>query len=201
MSVSYTQNCKKDFIGDIERSYWQSKKKFDKIIKKSIEKDNLLKSADFDNFLIINIPVIVGKKTKGIEINKANFFCHLNSKKIEFDEAVILKESTVLGIVTQCPGVGCKYEFNSKSPYIDLHIRPLVRKLTEIRPDIVLSIYHIPNAYWYIKNGELSVLAFEKDEGLITDIRTYKAEEYIQSLSEEDVNSFLYFTRTKVISY
>ncbi len=194
----YAQNCKEDFIENIEKNYRQSKKKFDRIIKKSMQETNLSKSVNFTDFTIINIPVIVGRRAREINVDKTHFFCHLNNKNIEFDEAVILSDSTFLGIVARCPGSDCKYSFYSKTPHVELYIKPLVKEIIEINPDFIFNIYHITNAYWYIKNGKLNVLTFENNSGQITNIKIHKAEEYIQSLSEEDIRAFLYFTRKKV---
>ncbi len=199
-SFSYAQNCNIDLIENIEQTYKKSKNKFDRIISRSLKKNSQLESVNFDDLTTIYIPVSVGKRTKGLAVNKANFLCHLNVKVMEFDEAVILKDSVVLGIVTQCPEACCKYKFVNESPHIDLFIDPLVKKLIEIRPSIIFSIYHISDAYWYIKDDELKVLAFEKNNSKSTKLKIYQAEDYIQSLSEEQINSFLYFKKVKVIS-
>lgn len=201
MNISYAQNCKDDFIENIEQTFKKSTSKFDKIISRSLKKSSKLKSISIDNYTSIYIPIIVGEKTKGVKVNKENFLCHLNVKEMEFYEAAILKDSIVFGIVTPCPEACCKYKFVNNSTYIDLFIRPLVKKLIEIRPSIIFSIYHISDAYWYIKDGELKVLAFEHNNNKPTDPKIYKAEEYIQSLSEEQVNSFLYFKKVKEVSY
>ncbi|MBN2772867.1 MAG: hypothetical protein JXR31_01370 [Prolixibacteraceae bacterium] len=201
LGFSYAQNCKDNFIENVEQTYNKSKSKFGRIISKSENKSSQFKSVNFDNLTTIYIPIIVSKKAKGIKVNKENFLCNLNVKEMEFNEAAIIKDSVVFGIVTQCPEDCCKYKFVNNSPYIDLFVKPLVEKLIEIRPCIIFSIYNITDAYWFIKDSELKVLVFETNESNSTDLKIYKAEEYIYSLSEEQINSFLYLKRVKVISY
>ncbi len=201
LNEGYAQNCKGSFIDAIEHTYNKSKKKFDRISEKSIIKSNKSKSIFFDDYKIMNIPVIVGEERKGVKINKENFFCHLNVKRMEFDESLISKDSTLLGIVRECPGTDCRYELDDTSPRFNIFMRPLASKLSSIKPDIIFSIYHITNSYWYLKDGELKVLSYENENGYIINIKICDAEEYIHSLTEEQISSFLHFEKTRVISY
>jgi len=199
ISFGYAQNCKNAFIEEVEHTYNESMRKFDKITLKSLKKSQIRSSAE--DFFTIHIPVIVGKESKGVKVNKENFLCHLNVKKMEFYETIVLKDSSVIGMVLEFPTSYFDYKFDDDSPLIDLVIKPLVKKLIKIKPDIIFNIYHISDAYWYIKDGDLKVSAFEANNNKVSCLKTFEAEEFIKTLSEEQINSFLHFKKSKVISY
>src|SRR5690606_13564535 len=117
MDFSNAQNCKNDFIENVEQTFKKSKCKFDRITSKSINENNKLKSEYYYELASIHIPVIVGKQAKEKKVNREYLLCHLNVKKMAFYETAILKDSIIMGFVFEFPTSNFNYMFDKHSPY------------------------------------------------------------------------------------
>jgi hypothetical protein len=182
-----SQNCISSFTESITNEYNKEIKfeqKADRIIKREI--------SDYsDNFRIIYIPVVFSSK-KGAKlsengrIDKENLLCLINSKTMDFDEALVIKDTLILGSVLKIPGAG--YAFDNEK-FRKNFIKPLVSEINSINPDIIFRIYNVPRCYWYIKNNELFVLSYDHKSRKMENFKRHNASEYIQeSLMTDDLN-------------
>lgn len=202
-SVASAQNCEKDFIESIKKTYKKQERKFLQIAQRYAKKEDAWKDVESGDATVLTIPFIEGRlkcKDKKMAINKENLLCYLKSEKLTLDEAVIIKDSTILGSVGFMPTTDGDYLFRKTNEYIELLINPLVKKIMEIKPDVVIGIYNSQNSYLYIKEDKLYALVCEQQgPGKLEQFKVLEMNEFIQRITFEHFKSIVYGRYVKTI--
>ena len=197
---SKAQSCVTDFIQDITNYYSDKKNKYEKNTERNIKRYRQ-KGYNLDSVHIILIPIIFssreGAKLSGeCRLKKENLFCYIDSKSLDYDEALIFLDNEILGSIIKFPGSG--YILLNDSLRIEF-IKPLIAEIRSIDPDIIFQIYNLPRCYWYIKNNDLFVLSFEQENSEMNNFNNFTAAEYIKEHLQEYEVHFLSNKRIVVI--
>jgi len=181
------QNCLSIFKNEAALSYSSKKDAFTKEAKQLVLLS--LDSLKPHDIKVINIPVMYSTKKavkirrKG-DLNKDDFFCYLNAYSLSFDESIILND-TVVGIVIPSANPARKLEYLKA---LDNYRKTISEEIIRINPEIIFTIYNIPRCYWYVKDGELFVLANPNNV-----FKSYNVTDYWKDYLTEEQISFLYY--------
>ena len=152
---------------------------------------------------IFHIPeIFVIKKGEKLyrrkQADKKNLICYLNKKKLRFDDSFIFSDTSIIGIVSRFNITDIKF-YDDTSTYVN-HLRPLMLEIKKIAPDFVFRIYNLPQCYWYIKNNQIYVLAYEHIERDLRNFFTVTADEYIKNYITETDLVFLSHKPVEIVS-
>jgi len=183
----YSQDCKTEFIAGITSTYNKKVEKFNKVSFTAVDK--FLKHERLNT---IEILVIFScKEIYREDIVPEKLLCYLNYRKIEYDEAIIFKDTLYHGIVTASPSSKYDVMYLDTNQILSVFMQPLAQKIKEIKPDFIFRVYNIPEAYWYIKDEQLFVLTYEHQDKKMNDIKTFNVDTYLGSVFEKSDVLFL----------
>jgi hypothetical protein len=191
----YSQACKNDFIEGITNAYYSKVKRFNRIAIAAVNR--LDKNGQIN---VINIPVVLARSYIIGDIEPDTLLCLLNPRRIEFDAAIILKDSIFHGVVhLSATRLSKSGDFFDSNHSFSVFMEPLVKKIMEIKPDIIFRVVNIPGVYWYLKDKQLFVLTFKHTGNKMLDFETHKLSTYIDSIFS-GYNMFLVPRQIWVIS-
>lgn len=199
MILVYSQDCEKQFMQEMIISINNEENNLLAISKATMNDLGKENVNIYNSLCIMNIPQITAKFTKeSVGINEV--LCMLNTK-IEYNEALIISDSSIIGIIGPCTIRNCQTKFyNTNSSYYQ-SIKPLVLKIREINPDFVFSIYNLNDTYWIVKDYKLMVLTLmNEDSNPDNQIKIMNANEYISKLSPDVIDPIFMLKKRKVIS-
>lgn len=198
------QNCVQSFVKDVLSTSQVKHEKFNNKVRTTVKSYSNVDFHSLDSARVITIPVVFSTKEgtkisgKG-NLSKEKLLCYIDGKSMVFDEALIYSDTVILGAVIQSPNPNCSLRYENDSFRINF-IRPLINEIKRINPDIIFSIYNIPQCYWYVKDNELFVLSYEHKNTEMEGFMIYKAKSFIEEHLKEEELCFLSHKRVIVIS-
>ena len=193
--VVHAQECSSSFVIDVAKRFNRQSNNFNRIVRNTLKQHTI----DIKDVEVIHIPVIFSTReasrrtSRGNRLNISDFFCYFNPRSLDFDETILLQDTTIIGVILPSAS-SLRMQYVVKN--VDLYRKQLAKKILEINPDVIFSIYNIPRRYWYIKNKELFVLAFKKD---LENFKIYDVDFYIENeITEEDL---FFITNRRVLVF
>lgn len=195
-ATSSSQTIESLFMENLKNRYNNNLNKFEE---KVLSTDINININEL-NVSFIYIPTVFAKKKviKG-DLSKEFFFHYLNANNVQFEEAIIYKDSVLLGTIAQCSTNDCEVYYLDKDHPFSLFMTPFFNKIKEINPLIIFRAYNIYNTYWFIKNNKLYTLTFNNENNKMVDFKIYDAKEYIQKYLNDDDMYFLNHKREKIM--
>ncbi|NJN27771.1 MAG: hypothetical protein HC819_18280 [Cyclobacteriaceae bacterium] len=121
----------------------------------------------------------------------------MNANKLDFDEVIVGYDSALKGVIYLWSSQ--KIEYIQDEDTKDFML-PLFKKILEINPDFILSVYNLPEVYWYVKDDKLYALSYAHQDKTMRDFRIWIAKDYIKTCFNDKELMFLSPKRVKVVS-
>jgi len=146
-------------------------------------------SVDIENVKIIHIPrMFVTKRGERLyrrgKARKEDLVCHLNTRKLQFDDAFIFSDTAIIGRVScfWCTNINdSRFRDSTEIKFW----QPLMLEIRKIAPDFIFRIHNLSQNYWYVKNNQLYVLTYDHTVYGLKNFVTVKADDYIKYHIEE----------------
>ena len=193
------QECSDLFAFDVSKLFNHKEKEFDKKVHNTL-KEHTVNIKDIE---IIFIPeMFVTQKGEKLyrdkKADKEDLICHLNKKKLRFDDSFIFSDVAIIGVVSRFNTNDLKF-YDATSTYAN-HLRSLMLEVRRITPDFIFRIYNLPQCYWYVKNDRLYVLTYEHTDDGLSNFVTVSADEYLKHYINGTDLEFLSHKPVEIIS-
>jgi len=194
------QECSDVFVNDVVKLFNRKEKAFNKNVHRVLN-DHAIDIKDIE---IIHIPLMFVTK-KGVKLyrnrkaDKEDLFCHLNKKKMLYQNSFVFSDTTIIGRIYSCFGCTIFNDIEFENSNEVQLWRLLMFEMKKNAPDFMFRIFNLPsNIFWYVKNNQLYVLTYEHTLRESKDFINVRADEYIKQYIED---TDLVFLSHKIVVY
>ncbi|MDO9152781.1 MAG: hypothetical protein Q7U47_03580 [Paludibacter sp.] len=194
--TAYSQVDYNPFISQLKYIYAENSNKYCVLSKKVMS--NYYGNKSIKCLTYTFIPELLLNRDNDIykNIDSTNIVKYFDGKSLFFHKALVARNNNFVGVIWSY--TSNKNRFNPKPDIRNFIFENLFIKLNEIKPDIIFTVQNI-DGYFYIKDNELFVLDFSRNENFFT---KYTLIEFTRIYKDDIFSPFFYFTpRVKNILY